>query len=201
MVVVVFWCKHKKTGPCSVRFFDELPVFFDERPDLLFGGHGIPVNLSSDPRSGAKSSGAEYKSAGDDVSKWPEGVGFAACFDPEVVRQFAHDASLEYRALGITTALGPQIDLCTEPRWMRFMDTLGEDLETTKTLVKAYCDGMQTTEGAPDGWGRDSVNTMVKHWPGGGTGEGGRDAHYAFGKYAVYPGGNAAAHEPPSTQK
>ena len=162
--------------------------------------HGIPVNVSSDPRSGAKSSAAEYKSAGEDVSKWPEGVGFAACFDPEVVRQFAHDASLEYRALGITTALGPQIDLCTEPRWMRFMDTLGEDLETTKTLVKAYCDGMQTTEGSADGWGKDSVNTMVKHWPGGGTGEGGRDAHYAFGEYAVYPAGNAAAHEKPFTE-
>ena len=162
--------------------------------------HGIPVNLSSDPRSGAKSSAAEYKSAGDDVSKWPEGVGFAACFDPEVVRQFASDASKEYRALGITTALGPQIDLCTEPRWMRFMDTLGEDPESTKALVKAYCDGMQTTEGSPDGWGRDSVNTMVKHWPGGGTGEGGRDAHYAFGKYAVYPGNNAAMHEKPFTE-
>jgi beta-glucosidase len=31
---------------------------------------------------------------------------------------------------------------------------------------------------------------MVKHWPGGGSGEGGRDAHYAYGKYAVYPGHN-----------
>ncbi len=162
--------------------------------------HGIPVNISSDPRSGARASAAEYKSEGRDVSKWPEGVGFAACFDPEVVRQFAHDASLEYRALGITTALGPQIDLCTEPRWMRFMDTLGEDLESVKVLVKAYCDGMQTTPGSPDGWGRESVNTMVKHWPGGGTGEGGRDAHYAFGAYAVYPGGNAAEHEKPFTE-
>jgi len=30
---------------------------------------------------------------------------------------------------------------------------------------------------------------MVKHWPGGGTGEAGRDAHFGIGKYAVYPGG------------
>ena len=178
----------------AARWTNELQRAAESQP------HGIPVNLSSDPRSGARSSAAEYKSAGDDVSKWPEGVGFAACFDPDVVRQFAHDASLEYRALGITTALGPQIDLCTEPRWMRFMDTLGEDLASTKALVKAYCDGMQTTEGSPDGWGKDSVNTMVKHWPGGGTGEGGRDAHYAFGKYAVYPADNAAEHEKPFTE-
>ena len=160
----------------------------------------IPVNISSDPRNGAKPSKAEFKSSGRGVSKWPEGVGFAACGDPGVVRQFAEDASREYRAMGITTALGPQIDLCTEPRWMRFMDTLGMDVEGVKARVKAYCDGMQTTEGAPGGWGRESVNTMVKHWPGGGTGEGGRDAHYAFGAYAVYPAGNAAEHEKPFTE-
>ena len=76
---------------------------------------GIPVNISTDPRNGARgSSGVEFRTGGGDVSKWPEGVGFAACFDPEVVRQFAQDASREYRALGICTALGPQIDLCTE---------------------------------------------------------------------------------------
>ena len=160
----------------------------------------IPVNISSDPRSGAKAAAAEFKTAGGDVSKWPEGIGFAACFDPEVTRQFARDASREYRAMGITTALGPQIDLCTEPRWMRFGDTLGMVTEDVKALVKAYCDGMQTTEGSPDGWGRDSVNTMVKHWPGGGTGEGGRDAHYAFGEYAVYPGDNAGEHMKPFTE-
>ena len=178
----------------AARWSNELQRLAEKLP------FGIPVNISSDPRNGAKPSRAEFKSAGSDVSKWPEGVGFAACGDPEVVRQFAEDASREYRAMGITTALGPQIDLCTEPRWMRFMDTLGMDTEGVKARVKAYCDGMQTTEGAPGGWGRDSVNTMVKHWPGGGTGEGGRDAHYAFGEYAVYPSDNAAEHEKPFTE-
>ncbi len=162
--------------------------------------HGIPVNISTDPRNSARASGAEFKSGGGDVSKWPEGLGFAACFDPQVAAQFAHDASLEYRALGITTALGPQIDLCTEPRWMRLVDTLGEECGMAKKLTKAYCDGMQTTEGGRGGWGRDSVNTMVKHWPGGGSGEGGRDAHYAYGKFAVYPGGNFEEHLKPFTE-
>lgn len=162
--------------------------------------YGIPVNISSDPRNGARDSGAEFKSGGSEISKWPEGLGFAACFDPEVAGQFAKDASREYRALGITTALGPQIDLCTEPRWMRFVDTLGEEVEMSKKLTKAYCDGMQTTEGEADGWGKDSVNTMVKHWPGGGTGEGGRDAHYAFGQFAVYPTGNFEDHIKPFTE-
>ena len=163
---------------------------------------GIPVNISTDPRNGARGSdgGEEFRNAGSDVSKWPEGVGFAATFDPEVVSQFAKDASREYRALGITTALGPQIDLCTEPRWMRFMDTLGENVEMSKKFVKAYCDGMQTTVGEETGWGRQSVNTMVKHWPGGGTGEAGRDAHYAYGEYAVYPTDNSEEHRKPFTE-
>ena len=161
---------------------------------------GIPVNLSTDPRNGARNDSAvEFRTGGESVSKWPEGVGFAACFDPEVVRQFAQDASREYRALGICTALGPQIDLCTEPRWMRFIDTLGMDTQASKQMVKAYCEGMQTTP-ATGGWGRESVNTMVKHWPGGGTGEAGRDAHYAFGQFAVYPGNNGAEHLKPFTE-
>ena len=61
-------------------------------------------------------------------------------------------------------------------------------------MARAYVDGFQTTEGAADGWGFESVNAMVKHWPSGGPEEGGRDAHYNYGKYAVYPGNNFADH-------
>lgn len=67
-------------------------------------------------------------------------------------------------------------------------------------MARAYCDGIQTTEDSADGWGLRSVNAMVKHWPGGGTGEGGRDAHYCYGKYAVYPGGHFAEHLLPFTE-
>lgn len=183
-----------KDAATAARWSNELQKRAEALP------FGIPVNLSTDPRNGARStSSVEFRTGGEDVSKWPEGVGFAACFDPQVVRQFAQDASREYRALGICTALGPQIDLCTEPRWMRFIDTLGMDTEESKKMVKAYCEGMQTTPSA-GGWGMESVNTMVKHWPGGGTGEGGRDAHYAFGQYAVYPGNNGDEHLKPFTE-
>ena len=41
---------------------------------------------------------------------------------------------------------------------------------------------------------------MVKHWPGGGSGEGGRDAHYGNGKFAVYPGGCFEDHKYPFVQ-
>ena len=156
---------------------------------------GIPVNISTDPRHGASASGAEFKTCGSDVSKWPEGLGMSATFSPALCKRFAEIASKEYRALGICTALGPQIDLATEPRWMRYEDTFGGSKELTIQMTKAYCDGMQTTEGSENGWGKDSVVTMAKHWPGGGTGEGGRDGHYPFGKYAVYPGDNFENHK------
>ncbi|MGN0427648.1 MAG: glycoside hydrolase family 3 C-terminal domain-containing protein, partial [Agathobacter sp.] len=79
-------------------------------------------------------------------------------------------------------------------------DTFGEHTQMTIDMTQAYCDGFQTTQGSEDGWGKESVNTMVKHFPGGGMGEGGRDAHYAYGKYAVYPGNNFEEHLKPFTQ-
>lgn len=161
---------------------------------------GIPVCISSDPRHAAGKKGAEFSGTGKEVSRWPEGLGIAATFDPELMKQFASIIAKEYRALGISQALGPQIDLCTEPRWMRLEDTMGAQVDMVTAFTKAYCDGLQTTEGTPDGWGMDSVAAMVKHWPGGGMGESGRDAHYSFGKYAVYPGNNMAEHMKPFTE-
>lgn len=161
---------------------------------------GIPVCISSDPRHAAGKKTAEFAGTGKDVSRWPEGLGLAATFDPDLVKQFASIAAEEYRALGITQALGPQIDLATEPRWMRFEDTFGCNAAMTTAMAKAYCDGLQTTPSSPDGWGSQSVAAMVKHWPGGGTGEGGRDAHYAYGKFAVFPGNNLADHMKPFTE-
>lgn len=161
---------------------------------------GIPVNFSSDPRHGASSASAEFKTSAGDVSKWPEGLGIAATFSPEICREFAETIAQEYRALGITTALSPQVDLATEPRWMRLEDTFGTNPAQVAALGKIYCDSLQTTKGSEDGWGKESVCAMAKHWPGGGPCEAGRDAHYPFGKYAVYPGKNLKDHIKPFTE-
>jgi beta-glucosidase len=166
-------------------------------------GLGIPANNSSDPRHRSTSE-TEYNvgSAGQ-ISMWPGSLGMAATFDPAVVKQFGQIAAKEYRALGITTALSPQIDLATEPRWARVNGTFGENPQLTADMARAYVDGFQTSVGdkvIADGWGYTSVNTMIKHWPGGGPEEGGRDAHFAFGKYAVYPGNNLADHLIPFTE-
>ena len=166
-------------------------------------GLGIPVNISSDPRHGSDSY-AEYNAgAGGRISMWPGTLGIAATFDPALMRKFGEVASAEYRALGITTALSPQIDLTTEPRWSRFDGTMGEDPDLAADMARAYVDGFQTSEGADHisgGWGYHSVNAMVKHWPGGGPEEGGRDGHYGYGAYAIYPGNNLKDHLKPFTE-
>ena len=41
---------------------------------------------------------------------------------------------------------------------------------------------------------------MVKHWPGGGLEEGGRDAYFGYGEYAVYPANNIKDHLRPFTE-
>ncbi|HPZ75279.1 MAG TPA: glycoside hydrolase family 3 N-terminal domain-containing protein, partial [Candidatus Pacearchaeota archaeon] len=158
---------------------------------------GIPVNISSDPRHGAVADTEYNAGAGGQISMWPNSLGLAATFDPELVKRFGEIASIEYRALGIATALSPQIDLATDPRWSRVNGTFGEDPKLAADMAKAYVDGFQTSSKDKEiinGWGYESVNAMAKHWPGGGTGEGGRDAHYFYGKYAVYPGNNFDMH-------
>lgn len=160
--------------------------------------HGIPANNSSDPRHTATSD-AEYNyGAGGQISMWPSSLGMAATFDPALMKQFGQIASQEYRALGIATALSPQVDLATDPRWSRFSGTFGEGTKLATDLARAYCDGFQTSpaELAIDGaWGYQSVNAMVKHWYGYGAQEAGRDSHYNYGKFAVYPGENREEHK------
>jgi beta-glucosidase len=166
-------------------------------------GHGVPVNTSSDPRHETSATTEYNYGAGGEISHWPTSLGLAATFDPALVEEFGRIAADEYRALGISTALSPQIDLATEPRWTRFYGTFGESPELDTDMARAYVDGFQTSTGKDeiaDGWGYKSVNAMVKHWPSGGPEEGGRDAHYNYGKYAVYPGGAFETHLKPFTE-
>ena len=161
-------------------------------------GLGIPINTSSDPRHGSDSYAEFNAGAGGKISMWPSTLGLAASFDPSLMQQFGKIASQEYRALGIATALSPQIDLATEPRWSRFDGTMGEDPKLAADMARAYVEGFQASENGD--WGMQSVNAMVKHWPGGGPEEGGRDGHFGYGSYAVYPGKNLEDHLKPFTE-
>ncbi|MFB6630583.1 glycoside hydrolase family 3 N-terminal domain-containing protein [Streptomyces sp. NPDC056362] len=152
---------------------------------------GIPVSLSTDPRHAFTDNiGASFHSGA--FSAWPEALGLAAIGDPELVLEFADTVRREYLAVGFRTALHPQIDLATEPRWSRQSGTFGSDAKLTGELVRAYVRGLQGPELGPD-----SVAAMVKHFPGGGPQKDGEDPHFPHGKEQVYPGGMREHHLEP----
>ncbi|MCG2798997.1 MAG: glycoside hydrolase family 3 protein [Cellulomonas sp.] len=145
----------------------------------------IPANFSSDPRNTATAADAGTVGS---ISLWPSNLGIAATFSTETAELYGRSISEEYRALGLTNALSPQIDLATDPRWLRDSGTLGEDPDLASELADALVTGYQSTyaeDGTNLGWGLDSVPTMIKHAPGDGSGEGGRESHTAAGKYAI----------------
>ena len=118
--------------------------------------HGIPANTSSDPRHETQGNMEFNAGAGGQISQWPSSLGMAATFDPVLMTQFGEIAAQEYRALGITTALSPQIDVATEPRWWRFSGTFGEDPQLVTDMARAYCDAFQTTT--------DGVTRVSMRW-------------------------------------
>ena len=127
------------------------------------------------------------------ATSWVNNLSFAATFDPEVVFEYAKSLSSEYRALGITDSMTPQIDLATDPRWSRITTTWTEDPQLAIDLTGAFIDGWQSTfdeEGNNIGWGSQSIIATLKHYPGDGVGESGRESHNFYGAYAVYPGDN-----------
>ena len=153
--------------------------------------HGIPVTISTDPRHAfAENVGVGF-SAGP-FSQWPEGLGLAAIDEPETTRFFAEIARSEYTAVGIRSALHPQIDLATEPRWGRQLQTFGARVDRVVAHTAAYVDGFQGPVLGPG-----SVSCTTKHFPGGGPQKDGEDAHFPYGREQVYPGGRFQDHLAP----
>lgn len=142
--------------------------------------YGIPVNISNNPKTYG----------------FPGVLGLAATFDPDLVREVAQEQAKAYRIEGVTTILGTQMDLATEPRWRRITGTFGEDPALARDMTNSFTSGIQSTyddDGNDLGWGTDSVISMLKHFPSDGSGESGRESHNFYGKYAVYPGNGFSA--------
>lgn len=144
--------------------------------------YGIPAVVSIDPN---------------DQAGLIESLSMAATMDPELAVEVGRAFSEQYRSMGISMLLGPQIDLHTSPLMDRGGSTYGEDPALSRDITEGFVSGMQSTwdaNGNDLGWGSDSVVTTMKHYSGAGAGEGGRDDHNATGKYAVFPNDNFEAH-------
>lgn len=145
---------------------------------------GIPVTLSTDPRSHFDHNNIGTGFRAGMLSQWPGPLGIAALGNEGLTRRFANVVRQEYRALGLRVALHPQADLTTEYRWARVASTFGEDAELGSRLTVECVRGLQGDE-----VGRESVSTVTKHFPGAGPELDGEDSHFTYGKEQVYPGG------------
>ena len=146
------------------------------------GGYGVPVTISIDPNG---------------ISNIIDWNGLASTMNTDTAFEVAKEHSKEYRSIGVTMLLGPQIDIATETSWCRSSGTYSEDPALNRDLAKAYISGLQSTyaeDGTDTGWGEDSVVAIAKHFAGAGAAEGGRNDHQDTGKYTVFPGNNFEAH-------
>ncbi|MFI2105323.1 glycoside hydrolase family 3 protein [Isoptericola sp. NPDC019693] len=164
--------------------------------------HGIPVTFSTDTRHpvttdprNALTGNPESESPAGFFSAWPDTLGLAAIGDDALIERFAAIVREEYRAVGLTVALHPQLDLATEARWPRIFTTFGEDVELVERIARAYVRGLH----GGDRLGPRSVAGMIKHFPGGGPQRDGEDPHFPYGREQVYPGGAFETHLRPFT--
>ena len=81
---------------------------------------------------------------------FPQSIGLAATWDPELARSMAERLGRELRAAGAQQALAPIFDITRDPRWGRVEETYGEDPYLVAEIGAAYVRGLQGN-GAPFG--------------------------------------------------
>src|SRR3954452_15527339 len=102
---------------------------------------------------------------------FPEPLGEAASFDPNVGQTEAHYAAREAAAVGLKQTYAPMVDVSHEPRWGRISEGGGEDPYLGSVLAAARVKGTQGTDySAPD-----KLVASPKHFAAYGQPEGGRD--------------------------
>ncbi len=146
---------------------------------------GIPATIASNPRNHISTDASVGLSMGRTAfTAFPGELGLAAMRDFDLVREFANISRQEWRAVGINKGYMYMADLATEPRWQRIEGTFGEDAALAGKMMREIVLGFQGEK-----LNAGSVALTTKHFPGGGSGEGGQDPHFDWGKREVYPGG------------
>ncbi|CAM5218035.1 beta-glucosidase OS=Ureibacillus acetophenoni OX=614649 GN=SAMN05877842_102393 PE=3 SV=1 [Ureibacillus acetophenoni] len=158
---------------------------------------GIPAVIISNPRNHATPIQAlEPTSPGNtgQFSYWPNTLGLAATRDLRLIEDFARISSKEFRATGIRKLYGYSADVATDPLWSRIDETFGEHPALVSDIIYRIVIGYQG-----DILNENSVTTTVRHFPGGGARESGKDPHFETGRYNIYPteGSLLRYHMPP----
>lgn len=108
---------------------------------------GIPVALQTENLCG-------YPAAGGTL--FPAQINMGCTWEPELAKEMAKVIGQESRAVGLTSAMSPVIDVSRDPRWGRTYETYGEDPYVISQFGINYIQGMQS----------QGVSCIAKHFLG-----------------------------------
>jgi beta-glucosidase len=115
---------------------------------------GIPVIYGIDSIHGAN-----YVRG---ATLFPQEIGMAATWNPELMKRGSEISAMETRAAGIPWTFSPVLDIGRQPLWPRFYETFGEDPYLAKVMGVAFVRGMEGSDVAS----QDRVATSLKHYVG-----------------------------------
>jgi beta-glucosidase len=101
---------------------------------------------------------------------FPQAIGLASTWNPDLVREVAARIRKQMRAIGAHQGLSPVLDVARDPRWGRTEESYGEDPYLVARIGGAYIRGLQNT--SP----RNGVIATGKHFVAHGFSEGGRNS-------------------------
>ena len=96
---------------------------------------------------------------------FPQAIGVASAWDPDLAESVAAATGRQLRAVGCRVTLSPVADLGVEPRWGRIEETFGEDPALAATMTRQVVDGLTDA----------GVDPTLKHFVGHGRPAGGRN--------------------------
>jgi beta-glucosidase len=79
-------------------------------------------------------------------SVFPQMIGLASSFRPELAGRMAEETRLQLMAIGARQGLSPVLDIGVDPRWGRIEETFGEDPTLVSHFGTAYIKGLQSDD-------------------------------------------------------
>jgi len=137
----------------AVKTANSLQRFLIEETRL-----GVPAILHEECCSGAMVLGG---------TMYPQMIGLASTFQPELAEQMATVIRKQLRAIGARQGLAPVLDVSRDPRWGRVEETFGEDPTLVSHFGMAYIRGLQSDNLA------EGIMATGKHFVGHSLSQGG----------------------------
>lgn len=112
--------------------------------------------------------------AAKDATAFPQSIGLASTWDPDLIRNINALIAEETSARGVHSVLSPVVDVARDPRWGRIEETFGEDPYLVGEMGVASVEGLMGT-GTTRKLAPGKVMATLKHMTGHGQPESGNN--------------------------